>query len=355
MPVLQSSSPADDLPWICRHWFGAADVGLQPLAGSSFSGSPPWLVESQAGRFVLKAFTPGTSPGRIRFVHALMRHLLTRGVAGVPEVTSAAGGETFVVDPAGRAWELQTFRPGVATFDPAEGQIESAVELLGRVHAATASLAESPPDVGSSPALARRVEQARVWITRPWAALLADAGPAEDVRRTILPRLTAADDRLRRRGAAAVIARIAAVAWRPLPRQSIMRDVWAAHVLFATDEPRRITGLIDFHAASTDTPATDLGRLLGSWIVPAAAEPRWWRERLAAYGRPDTVGLELVPFLAASSLVFGLDNWFRWLLVEGRRFADIDAVTGRIDQLLGGLSTALDILADRRFEPRFDR
>lgn len=348
------SSPGHDLPSICRHWLGAADVSLRPLAGAGFSGSPLFVVECRRGRFVLKAFAPGTPATRIHFVHALMRHLASRGIGAVPAVVASASGDSFWVDARGRAWELQAFMPGSAVFTPADGQITAAMALLGRLHDAAASLPENPPDAGPSPALTRRVDQARAWLARPWENLPTEQA-ADGLRRAIVPRLTAAIDGMRHADGAALITRLAASPPRSLRRQSVLRDVWAAHVLFASDDPCRVSGLVDFHAATTDTPAADLGRLLGSWLVPAAAEPRWWRDRLAAYGATHADDLDLVPFLAASGVVFGLDNWFRWVLVEGRTFADAAAVTDRVDWLLGVLSTALQILADGRFRPRFDR
>jgi hypothetical protein len=60
-------------------------------------------------------------------------------------------------------------------------------------------------------------------------------------------------------------------------------------------------------------------------------------------------------FLAASGIVFGLDNWFRWVLEEGRRFDDATAVTGRVDRLLGTLPAALEILGRIPAVPQFDR
>ena len=49
----------------------------------------------------------------------------------------------------------------------------------------------------------------------------------------------------------------------------------------------------------------------------------------------------LVPFLHATAVVLGLDNWFRWTLDERRHFADPARVVARIDRLLAELEDAI--------------
>jgi hypothetical protein len=51
-----------------------------------------------------------------------------------------------------------------------------------------------------------------------------------------------------------------------------------------------------------------------------------------------------VPWLHATGVVVGLDNWFRWTLEEGRRFAAPGHVLGRIDRLSSQLPGALELL-----------
>ncbi|MFN7813567.1 MAG: hypothetical protein ACK5SI_12995, partial [Planctomycetia bacterium] len=53
----------------------------------------------------------------------------------------------------------------------------------------------------------------------------------------------------------------------------------------------------------------------------------------------------VLPVLMATGVVFGLDNWFRWLIEEKRRFHQPERVLGRIDRLLEDLPAALDFLA----------
>jgi len=109
-----------------------------------------------------------------------------------------------------------------------------------------------------------------------------------------------------------------------------------------------VVAIIDLHAAGTDTPTTDLARLLGSWYVPSGSQScslsDRWPEAIAAYQvvRPLSVlEADLISFLHATGVVFGLDNWFRWILEEQRTFADPERVLARIDGLLQELPAAL--------------
>ena len=71
--------------------------------------------------------------------------------------------------------------------------------------------------------------------------------------------------------------------------QPVLRDVWGDHVLFAEQGAARVAAIVDFHAAGVDVPATDIARLLGSWLPPAGRGPRpvvdRWPEALPAYER----------------------------------------------------------------------
>lgn len=340
----------DELRPLCRIWLAPRAFSLEPLPGG-FSGAPLFLVRAQDTAHVLKAFAPGTTPARARFVHALMRHLRERDVGEVPALLEAPDGATFLTDRGGTLWEMQAFVSGQTAAEPTLRQVESTLRVLTRLHAAAAAMPENPPDTGPSPGILRRVDQARAWLIRPWHGLR-DAAPTDaPLARLVRARLAEACELLRAADGERLIAAVAALEPRPVGRQSVLRDVWAAHVLFDQLQVDRVAGIIDFHAAATDTPATDVARLLGSWMTAAAAAPEWWAERLAAYGAPSstvTDDVRLVPFLAATGIVFGLDNWFRWVLEANRTFERPEAVAARLEWLVAMLPTAFQILADRR-------
>lgn len=348
-PVLRSqAAERDDLRRLCETWLATREFSLEPMAGG-FSGSPLHLVRTAGAAHVLKAFAPGTSPGRARFVHALMRHLRERGVTEVPTLLEAPDGASFRADCEGRLWELQSFVAGQPLTNPSLQQVGVALAALARLHAAAARMPENPPDSGPSPGIVRRIEQARAWLARPWHVLrdAADGAVAGPLTTLIRQRLLAADELLETAGGGRIIAAIAVVEPRPLPRQAVLRDVWSAHVLFDPFARDHVTGIVDFHAAASDTPAVDVARLLGSWMTADATAPEWWAERLAAYAaaHPAAADGPLVRFLAATGILFGLDNWFRWVLEEGRTFDRPAAVAARLDWLVSRLPTALDVLA----------
>ena len=333
---------------VVRRWFPDERPALTAMMGGGFSGSPLFVVEAGGGAHVLKAFPPRTSAARVRFVHAAVRHLRAHGVCQVPAVRLAADGESFFQDHDGTSWELQDFVVGESTAKPTAEQVAAAMEVVARVHLAAATLAENPPDLGPSPGLARRVEQARGMLARPWAAVEPGPTASPTLAALIRPLLDRAATILAARDAAAVVAGVATLGPSPVARQTVLRDLWAPHVLYEHAGSSRVVGIVDCHAMGLDTPATDLARLLGSWAVEVGFEnSAGWEAALAAYARLRPLSeaeRRAVPFLAASGVVFGLDNWFRWIFEEGRTFSDPAAAAGRVQRLTNALPAALAML-----------
>jgi Ser/Thr protein kinase RdoA (MazF antagonist) len=335
---------------LAGRWFAPGEFTVAPLTAEGFSGSPLYRVDSDAGPHVLKAFAAGTPAPRAHFVHAVMRHLRGSGVAEVPVLRVLPDGSSLASDELGQIWELQGLITGESVTRPGAAQARSALVLLARVHLAAAKLPENPPDVGPSPGIARRIEQARGMLARPWAGLGQEQAEScdPDLGTAVRPRLARACAALDQNDAADIVAAVAALDPGPLRRQTVLRDVWAPHVLFADRSSHRTVGLVDYHAAGLDTPATDLARLLGSWGVESGFELQGdWEAALGAYEalRPlRDSERQLVPFLAASGVVFGLDNWFRWIFEQRRRFPEPVAVAARIDQLTAALPSALAML-----------
>ena len=339
----------------CAAWFEPAGLVSTPLRGSGFSGSEVFLVRQPPDkRFVLKSFAAGVTLGRAAWVHALMIHLAAAGLGTVPRLLrrraeAAAPGidcQTLVADETGRLWEVATFLEGGPRTAPTDEETAAALAALARLHAAAATLPGSAPGAEPSPGIrARRMQAERVQAT-PWRLLEPETrrvAPAA-VAGPLLEAIAVFESG---RGPDA-IRRIAAVEPIAVGVQPVLRDVWSDHVLFLADG--RLAGFIDFHAAGRDTPATDLARLLGSWEFPPSpagtvALPAW-RHALDAYEavRPLEPGeRRLVPWLHATGVICGLDNWFRWLITERREFHDLAGVQARITRLVGRLPEALDI------------
>jgi Ser/Thr protein kinase RdoA (MazF antagonist) len=356
MTALSSTDHAG-IAAICRHWLPGEDFCLQPVAGSGFSGSPVFIVESRRGRHILKAFPPQTSWPRTRWVHGLMHHLAAAGIETVAPPLATASGESFAADGNGRLWELLPFLNGSPAADPAEEQLATAVAALARLHAAAASYPACLPDRGPSAGIVRRISQAGRLLEEPWSRLPSPRAAETSLAAEVAGRVPAAAATLETAAGRRVLAALATATPRPVPRQAVLRDIWSDHVLFALPGKTRVAGFLDFHAAERDTPATDFARLLGSWL-PAATETAAarWRTALAAAdekgGRsPEPTWLARVRFLAASGVVFGLGNWFRWIFSDGRQFPDHAAVLARIDRLSRLLPGAFDEMAETLENP----
>jgi len=342
-PTAPSPAPellAAWLPGPCR---------LAPLRGG-FSGVTVVLVEAAAGRFVLKPFRPGTTAERAAWVHRLVAAAGRGGVAEVPVPLEATSGMTAVADAGGVLWELVPFVPGRPLERPSFAAVATAMDVLARFHRAARSCA--PPTTGPSPGVARRLAILAGLARHPWSDLRRfDAGPLGE-------RVEQACRLFADRGGRDVVTLASRSTAVPLTLQPVIRDVWSDHVLFDVDSPARLNGIVDYHAAGTDTPATDLARLLGSWDPhPTASGDGRWIPALQAYrdAGGDDQPVDLVRFLDAAGVVCGLDNWFRWTLEEGRLTGADQRVLGRIDRLLGRLPGCLEGLSEHWTSPGLTR
>lgn len=349
---------------ICRLFLPDGSLAITRLQGAGFSGARVYRVQASVrGRdqtFVCKAFAADVDLIRAAWVHRLMRVLREAGVAEVPSLAATPAGDTIVTDRAGTHWEVIEFCRGQPTEGPTSDQAGAAVVALARMHEAGIRAAAPAPASGRPACLLRRIRMAERMLDRPWTTLrrLCDAtlgrAPRGQAPRMLTVDVAARLERAARLLPAAMprildwIARLDLIVPDLRP---VLRDVWADHVLFL-DGSAVLGGIIDYHAAAIDSPATDLARLLGSWRPPRPQDTYFaaWGATIDAYERirPLQAGERLlVPILAATGVLFGVDNWFRWLIEEERRFPRPDAVLRRIDGLLEELPAALEFLADR--------
>ena len=279
-----------------------------------------------------------------------MAHLRNAGCVEVPPVLASTIGDTLVADGQGRIWEGVGFVAGSATDRPSTAQAQAAARVVARVHQAAATWPAAPSRIAVPAAVTRRIEQARRMLTEPWeqgvfAGHQATGWQAEVAARKGLAAAIARDSELD-----AILRGIAVLQPPPVAVQAVIRDLRADHVLYDRAEFDRVAGLVDFQAAAVDTPATDLARLLGSWRhQPAIGRSDASRAALEAYATQRPLSARerrLVGWLDATATVFSLDNWFRWVLAEGRRFEQPVQVVERIDRLLEALPEAVAWLRD---------
>ncbi len=344
-----------DLRGLCAVWLGHRDVAVEPLVSDGFSGSHLFRISCPTGEcWVLKSSAAGAAD-RIGWSHGLMRHLRAAGIGEVPAVLATPAGGTLVVDASGTAWELVEYVFGKAVDRPSPAQAVAAATCLARTHVAAASLPGTPPRIALPAAVLRRIARAEGLRDSPWSgrSFRETAAPAGELRDAVLERLERATQIFIANDGPAALRRIVGMRPAALPVQGVLRDVWSDHVLYADAAPERVAGIVDFHAAGIDTPATDLARLFGSWRPAAGADRPLlgrWPEAVAAYEsiRPlSAAERTLIPWLHATGVIFGLDNWFRWLLAESREFVRPGRAVTRIDHLLSQLPEAVAGINDR--------
>lgn len=348
-----------DLPSICAAWFGARPRAVRPVGITGFSGGRLAVVDllDSGEAFVVKAFQQGLRRDRVAWVHGFMRQARVAGVCEVPELAVTVNGDTWAEDPEGVLWEAVRFVDGVAVTTPDTGQVVAGMDLLARLHRAAERFGGSLPATGVSVGVQRRIDQVVRLRDNPWPLLAQSADVPEDAAaaafvRAVVARLQQASSLFVAADGPRVLDRVVAFPRSLYALQPVLRDVWSAHVLFATPDAARVAGLVDFHAAAVDVPATDIARLLGSWLPPAGRDALpvvdRWPEALPAYERVRPLPLgsrEFITWLDATGVVCGLDNWFRWVLSDGRLFPATDAVLERVDRLLGRLPVAVESLS----------
>jgi homoserine kinase type II len=220
---------------------GAYDLG-RPL---SFKGiaegveNSNFLLETEAGRFILTIFEKRTKRADLPFFMDVMETLAAKSVPASRPMRTRDGGLLGEVH--GKACAIITFLTGVSPKRPTPALCRAVGVKLAEMHLAL-------EDFPGARANALSVE---AW------------GPLIRPRRALA-------DQLRPGLADAVEADLAAVekAWpRDLPQGVIHADLFPDNTLFLGDEAK---GLIDFYFACTDALAYDLAVCLNAWCF----EPR---------------------------------------------------------------------------------
>jgi thiamine kinase-like enzyme len=113
-----------------------------------------------------------------------------------------------------------------------------------------------------------------------------------------------------------------------------LRDVWHDHVLF---EGEPVTGLIDPSAAKTETPATDLARLLGSLI---GDDNDRWEFALSAYRAVRPLSdreAQVARVIDRSTILLSGLTWLERLFVHKQDYASPARILTRLRQIVGRL------------------
>jgi homoserine kinase type II len=193
-----------------------------------------FLVHTGTGHYILTLYEKRVAPGDVPFFLALMEHLAARGITCPQPVKDRNGKALGTL--CGRLAAVVTFLDGMWMRRPDAGHCAAVGEALARMHLAGADFAGTRRNALS---------------VAGWRPLFEQAAPRADgvqhgMRATIETEL----DQLEK-------------SWpRNLPQGVIHADLFPDNVFFLGD---RLSGLIDFYFACTDTLAFDIAICLNAW------------------------------------------------------------------------------------------
>lgn len=249
-----------------------------------------FLVHTGTGHYILTLYEKRVAAGDVPFFLALMEHLHARGIT-CPQPVKNRSGQTLGTL-CGRPAAVVTFLDGMWMRRPDARHCAAVGEALARMHLAGADFTAKRRNALSVAGWRQLYEQ---------AASRADS-VQQGLRATI-------EDELKR----------LEQAWPgDLPQGVIHADLFPDNVFFLGD---KLSGLIDFYFACTDTLAYDVAICLNAWCFEAdhAYNVTKGRNLLSAYiaTRPlSAAELAALPLLArGAALRFLLTRLVDWLNV----------------------------------------
>jgi homoserine kinase type II len=247
-----------------------------------------FLLHTAAGHFILTLYEKRVAASDLPFFLALMEHLAGRGIVCPQPVKNRKGKTLGLV--AGRPAAIVTFLDGLWIRRPDARHCAAVGEALAKLHLAGADFHPTRPNALS---------------LAGWRALYAHcAARADEVQpglKTIIENELAALEK----------------SWpRALPQGVIHADLFPDNVFFLGD---RLSGLIDFYFACTDTLAYDIAICLNAWCFENdysynVTKGRALLQGYAKVRRMSDAELEAMPVLGrGAALRFLLTRLVDWL------------------------------------------
>jgi len=197
-----------------------------------------FLVHTSRGHFILTLYEKRVAESDLPFFIALMEHLAARGINCPQPVKNKSGGMLGRL--AGRPAAIVTFLEGFWIRRPGPGHCAAVGEALAHLHRAGRDFHMRRENALSLPA---------------WRLLYAQARTRGDAVRPGLCEEIARELDVLERG------------WpRDLPEGVIHADLFPDNVFFLGE---KLSGLIDFYFACTDTLAYDVAICLNAWCFEA--------------------------------------------------------------------------------------
>jgi len=249
-----------------------------------------FLVHTSKGNFILTLYEKRVAEADLPFFLALMEHLATRGLNCPQPVKNRQGIALGVL--AGRPAAIVTFLEGMWMRRPSARNCAAVGEALAKLHIAGSDFA---------------MKRVNALSVANWRPLFEHAGPRGD---DVHPGLCDA-----------IVKELAVLekSWpRDLPQGVIHADLFPDNVFFLGD---KLSGLIDFYFACTDTLTYDVAICLNCWCFEPDASFNVTKGRalLKAYQavRPlSQAERDALPMLArGAAMRFLLTRLVDWLSV----------------------------------------
>jgi len=193
-----------------------------------------FLVHTSAGNFILTLYEKRVAAGDLPFFLGLMEHLASRGITCPQPVKNRQGGMLGTI--AGRPAAIVTFLDGLWIRRPTAGHCAAVGEALARLHLAGADFKMRRPNALGIESWRGLYEHAKARSDSVRPGLCAEIAKDLDALENSWP--------------------------RDLPEGVIHADLFPDNVFFLGD---RLSGLIDFYFACTDTLAYDVAVCLNAW------------------------------------------------------------------------------------------
>jgi homoserine kinase type II len=249
-----------------------------------------FLVHAGAGNFILTLYEKRVAEDDLPFFLGLMEHLAARGITCPQPVKNRQGGVLGKI--AGRPAAIVTFLDGLWIRRPSPAHCSAVGEALARLHLAGAAFKQ---------------KRANALSIESWRPLYEHAKARGDsVRQGLCPEIEMELDELEK-------------SWpRRLPQGVIHADLFPDNVFFLGD---KLSGLIDFYFACTDTLAYDVAVCLNAWCFESdhSYNVTKGRSLLNAYGKVRALSeteRNALPVLArGAAMRFLLTRLVDWLAV----------------------------------------
>jgi homoserine kinase type II len=249
-----------------------------------------FLVHTKTGNFILTLYEKRVAEDDLPFFLGLMEHLAARGITCPQPVKNRQGGVLGKI--AGRPAAIVTFLDGLWIRRPSPGHCSAVGEALARLHLAGVDFKQ---------------KRANALSIESWRPLYEHAkARGDNVRQGLCSEIEMELDALEK-------------SWpRRLPQGVIHADLFPDNVFFLGD---KLSGLIDFYFACTDTLAYDVAVCLNAWCfeVDHSYNVTKGRSLLNAYGKVRTLSdaeRSALPVLArGAALRFLLTRLVDWLAV----------------------------------------